>query len=114
MDNLDNFDSGDSGTIDTGNSSAEGVREASREQSEKQKEKSSKTLAGIRRSQKDEWKSKKHSNLLAKIISYMVEHDDQNAALPFILEMLEQGIPSNLIISFTIIIDPKILELVLW
>ena len=114
MDTFDNFDSGDTWAIDTSNSGAEGVREASREQSEKQKEKSSKALAGIRRSQKDEGKSKKHSNLLAKIISYIVEHDDQNAALPFVLEMLEQGTPSNIIISFCIIIDPRAMEMVLW
>jgi hypothetical protein len=84
-----------------------------REQSEKQREKASKTLAGIKRSQKDEGKSKKHSTLLAKIISYIVEHDDQNAALPNVLELLEHGVPANVIISFCIIIHPQALEIVL-
>lgn len=112
MDTFDNFDSVDI-SAETGSNASEGGKEAAREQSEKQKEKSSKSLSGIRRSQKDEGKSKKHSTLLARIISYIVEHDDQNAALPNVLELLEQGIPPNVIISFCIIIHPQALEIVL-
>lgn len=112
MDTLDNFDSVDI-SLDQGANSSEWGKEVSLEQREKQKEKASKTLAGIRRSQKDEGKSKKHSTLLAKIISYIVDNDDQNSALPNVLELLEQGIPPNIIISFCIIIHPKALEIVL-
>lgn len=42
-----------------------------------------------------------------------MENDDQNGALPYVLELLEQGIPPNIIISFCIIINPKALEMVL-
>lgn len=112
MDTLDNFDSVDTSTENQWNSS-EWNKEAVREQSEKQKEKSSKALSGIRRSQKDEGKSKRHSTLLARIISHIVENDERSAALPNVLELLELGVPSNIIISFCIIIHPSSLEIVL-
>jgi hypothetical protein len=51
--------------------------------------------------------------LLARIISHIVEHDDRSAALPNVLELLELGVPSNIIISFCIIIHPTSLEIAL-
>ncbi len=112
MDTFDNFDSIDTSQEGQWNSS-EKQGEAAREQSEKQKEKASKALSGIRRTQKDEKKSKRHSTLLARIISHIVEHDDRSAALPNVLELLELGVPSNIIISFCIIIHPTSLEIAL-
>lgn len=112
MDTFDNFDSIDT-SLDGQWNSSETSKEAVREQSERQKEKSSKALAGIRRSQKDEKKSKRHSTLLARIISHIVENDDRSGALPNVLELLELGVPSNIIISFCIIIHPASLEIVL-
>lgn len=50
---------------------------------------------------------------MAKIISYIVEHDDKNAALSSVLELLEHRVPANVIISFCIIIHPQALEIVL-
>ncbi len=113
MDTFDNFDSIDI-SQESQWSSPEKPAEAAREHSEKQKEKASRALSGIRRTQKDEKKSKRHSTLLARIISHIVENDDRSAALPNVLELLELGVPSNIIISFCIIIHPTSLEIVLW
>lgn len=88
LDSLDDLDSGE-------------VSAQTRETSEQQKEKKDsykKWLAWIQRTQKDEKKAQKDNDFLFKIVSKILENEKYDILLPFIVELLEIGTPSNFIL----------------
>lgn len=111
MDTLDTFDSYES--QEWNNGSPESGKEVSREQAEKQREKASKALAWIQRTRKDESKGKRHSNLLARILSKILARNTSEEVLPLVLDMLDRQIPTNVIIGMCSIADEEILSLVM-
>lgn len=111
MDTFDTFDSYESQEWPSG--SSESGKEASREQSEKQREKASKALAWIQRTRKDESKGKRHSNLLAKILSKILARDSNDEIISLVLDMLDRQIPTNVIIGVCSIADTEVLSLVM-
>lgn len=88
------------------------VSAQTRETSEQQKEKKDsykKWLAGIQRTQKDEKKAKKDNDFLFKIVSKILENEKYDILLPFIVELLEIGTPSNFILwGLSLVYEPAV------
>lgn len=96
MDSLDSFDIGDSGA-------PEGAPEATKESSEKQREKSSKALAGIQKSRRDESKARKHSDVLAHIVVELLKDPKYDHILDGVLFLLKSEVPSVVVVAFSAI-----------
>ncbi len=103
MDNLDTIDNWDGGWIET-------VASGPSEQSEKQKEKASKALAWIQRTQKDESKSRKQSGILAKAIAVILQSGHQEAILPPLFLLLEKEIPAHIVLALVCISENSVLR----
>ena len=100
MDGLDSFDSGfDAGGTGTPEQSAESARESS----EKQREKSSKALAGIQKSRRDESKARKHSDALAGILVELLRDPKYDRVVDGVLALLKHDVPSVAVIAFSAI-----------
>ncbi len=98
MDTIDTFDS-----IDNTPQSSEAVSNVSPEQRERQKEKSSRALAGIRASQRDESRAKKKDNLFVALLSELLRRNENSKALDQILFLLKQEVPTHfLVVCFTL------------
>jgi hypothetical protein len=72
--------------------------EKSREQAEKQRESSKKAAAGIGRTQKDEWKAKKHDFLLANFLVEILLNKKYDFLLDDMFGLMDMAYPSNFIL----------------
>jgi hypothetical protein len=98
MDTIDNFDSSED--LAPGN---EAVSNTTPEQREKQREKSSKALAGIRASRKDESKARKQDDLFAKLLSQFLRKNEDPSVLDKTLKLLDCSIPTHfLVVCFSL------------
>ncbi len=96
MDSLDNFDTGDTGA-------PEGPSEGPKESSEKQRERSSKALAGIQKSRKDESRARKHSDVLAGILIELLKDAKYDHVVDGLLFLLKNDVPSIAVLAFSAI-----------
>lgn len=76
----------------------EQTREQSREQGEKKWD-SSKWMAWIKKTRKDEKKAKKDDDFLYETIIDLIKNKDFDILIPLIVDMFKYGIPSNLILG---------------
>ena len=93
MDTIDNFDSGEE--ISAG---GESMQNSSPEQREKQKEKSSKALAGIKASRRDESRAKKQDDLFVKLLSELLHKSEDPRVLDEVLYLLNHHVPTTFLV----------------
>ena len=99
---LDDFESNFESNADAtegGKESAISTIQEKIEKYQQKKEKSSKALAGIQRTQKDEKKAKRDDAVLARIIAYFLKDEQYSTTIEATLLMIDGGFSSNLIIG---------------
>ncbi|MDD5377070.1 MAG: hypothetical protein PHH16_03050 [Candidatus Gracilibacteria bacterium] len=88
LDGLDNLE-GDEGGSEGG----------AEQQSEASKAKAAKSLAGIKRTQKDEGKAKRDNDYLHECLREIIVSEKYDVLIPYIFPLFEAGIPSHIIIG---------------
>lgn len=69
------------------------------QQSEASKAKAAKSLAGIKRTQKDEGKAKRDNDYLHECLREIIVSEKYDVLIPYIFPLFEAGIPSHIIIG---------------
>jgi hypothetical protein len=107
---MDDFES----NFESSNNAAEAGKEAGAqalqekiEKYQQKKEKSSKAMAGIQRTQKDEKKARRDDAILARIIEYFLKDGQYSTIIDAVLPVIDKGFSSNLLIgSISLVFTP--------
>lgn len=84
-----------------------GAESGAEQQSEKAREKAAKSIAGIKRTQKDEQKAKRDNDFLYECLRDIIGSKQYDTLIPHIFPLFEDGVPSNLIIgAFSLVYKP--------
>lgn len=77
------------------------------QQSEKQREKTSKAIMGIKKTQKDEWRAKRDNDFLYECLRKIISSKQYDELIPHIFPLFSAEIPSNFIIGvFSLVYKP--------
>ena len=101
LDGFDNLDGDEGG--------AEGGTE---QQSEAARAKAAKSLAGIKRIQKDEWKAKRDNDHLHECLREIITSRKYDAIIPHIFPLFDSGTPSHIVIGAFSLVHQKASDII--